>query len=449
MTKVYSSAPKDGLRNCVGKEIMKKDIKQCVAVLRPLDVPSTLWKYGRVLSHSAVLCTTKKDHILIEYTSTNLVHINKIGGFKEEKSEIGPCFEYRGFIFHYISPFQVPKKRITIRDFALKMADYMCCKPYDVFTHNCHQARFFTMKYYGMKSHDPCNIKYNILFQGIADYFTNYNSMKVKENLGFTDATSAYITDNKKDMNNVNKITQHCSSTNVFINKEVEAIENEIKQKKDKKNGKSSSPKREHKELSNISQKRCSSTQNISKLDNNSAIISSNLFARNIHLKTQQTDSSSILFLFDRHKYSESSSNLFKTFKTRKNTSSTNDGINQQITSLRRCKSNNYIPTIKNPYRHQHQNQQQQQNSESYTVTSTTNSESSSPYNKIPHPASKKDKKVNKQNKKEQSNKNRYKIFRFLKIKKHHDDKAIHHSASDNLPQLDSFPHSSNKQKKR
>lgn len=317
MTKIYSNAPKDGLRCCIGPEVMNRKLLECAAVLRPLDVPSTFWKYGKILSHSAVLCITKKEYVLVEFSSTNMVHINKIGGFQRKESEIGPYFEYRGFIFHYITPLQKPKKNITIRDFALKMASFACKKPYDVFTNNCHQARYSTMKYYGMKSHDPYNIKINILFQGFADYFTDYNSNEIKRNLDFVKESSSEL---------------HSTSTSNFFNEGI---------------SKSFVTNNKNNHKANVV--RCSSTHDISKLGNQVEKSNGQLFSHNIHLDDDYSESSSISFINQHGKAS-----LLST-RERRNSSAHHSRqqfeLQKKVTPLKRCNSNNHIPKIKNPYR--------------------------------------------------------------------------------------------------
>ena len=175
MTKVYSASPENGMRICVGPEVMNRKIIECIAVLRPLDTPSTYYKYGKVLSHSAVLCRTKYEYVLIEYMNVNLVLINRVGCFKDKNGNLGDSFFYHGYSFNYVSTLQKPSKDVTIGLFAEKMVHYMEGKPFDTFTHNCHHARYLTMKHFGMKSDDPYNIKYNVLFQGVVDYFKPYD----------------------------------------------------------------------------------------------------------------------------------------------------------------------------------------------------------------------------------------------------------------------------------
>lgn len=414
MTKIYSSTPKDGLRTCVGPEVMKRKVLNCAAVLRPLEIPSTLWKYGRVLSHSAILCITKKEHVLIEYTSTNLVHVNLIGGFANKESEIGPYFEYRGFIFHYMSPIQQPKKDITVRDLSLKMASYMCKKPYDVFTNNCHQARYLTMKHYGMKSHDPYNIKYNILFQGVADYFTKYNDNRVKKNLGYDFTSEAFHSDLD---------SQHSNSANDFTK------ENESKSDSNKKNNnkKSSKSKSNNKCTKKVLSVRCSSTQDISKLGKDADTSKQHFFSRNIHLDHAYTNS---VYIFKAPaKFSESSSNFLSKNKENSgnNKSAHHIEIVKKLNSIRRCKSDTHIPIIRNPY---NQRQSKSDSCSSDNSPPPCTSESSSKNQKTHH--SKNNNIFNKLKRKAKNDGGHAKKFKFLKVKMN----GINFSASGNIPQL-------------
>ncbi|OHT15426.1 hypothetical protein TRFO_42502 [Tritrichomonas foetus] len=174
MTKVYSTQPDNGMKICVSKEVMSRQIVSCVAVLRPLDCPSTSTKYGKVLSHSAVLIRTEKEFVMVEYMNVCKVLINRVGCLKKDEDISGDNFIYRGYLHKFISTVQHPKCPVTVREFAEKMVDIMKDRKFDTFTHNCHHARFLTMKHYGMRSEDPYNIKRNVLFQGIVDYFKKY-----------------------------------------------------------------------------------------------------------------------------------------------------------------------------------------------------------------------------------------------------------------------------------
>ncbi|KAK8841037.1 hypothetical protein M9Y10_027874 [Tritrichomonas musculus] len=400
MTKIYSNAPKNGLRCCIGSEVMNRKLIECAAVLRPLDVPSTFWKYGKILSHSAVLCKTKKEHVLVEYSSTNMVHINAIGGFQDKESEIGPYFEYRGFIFHYVSPMQKPNKSITIRDFALKMASYACKKQYDVFTNNCHQARYLTMKHYGMKSHDPYNIKVNILFQGFADYFSEYNTVRVKKNIDFVKESYSKSTSNffnedlsKSSMNNISKNNNKNNNKAVVV--------------------------------------RCSSTQDISKLCKNEDKSKEQIFSHNIHLDDENSESSSIAFLCKLGKYSGNNSSTLANKRRNSSVHQKQQHIElaKKVTHLKRCNSDTHIPKIKNPYRQiaKKQSDSSSNSLESLYLKSTSDS-SSSQYEKLP----KKNMFEIDQKNNEKPESSGINKFKYLNAKMD----AIHYSASENIPEL-------------
>lgn len=142
-------------------------IIECSAVRRPLYIPSMLEIYGEVLSHSAALCTTERGSFLIEFMSDNIVYIKKVDGYISQKN-----FDFDGHHFiHDSIEIQKPQVIVTIKRFAISMANFMAGKKFDTFVHNCHHARYYTMKKYGMSSKNPKKIKRNILFQGIADFF--------------------------------------------------------------------------------------------------------------------------------------------------------------------------------------------------------------------------------------------------------------------------------------
>lgn len=143
-------------------------ILECYAVRRPLYVPSMLEKYGEVLSHSAVMCITARGAFIVEFMSDNIVYIKKVGFYVSSED-----FDFEDFHFvHDSHETQVPVRPVTIKRFAVSMANFMAGKKFDTFTHNCHYARYYTMKKYGMQSMNPKKVKRNILFQGIVDYFT-------------------------------------------------------------------------------------------------------------------------------------------------------------------------------------------------------------------------------------------------------------------------------------
>ena len=174
MTKVSSLGIDSRLMVNIGPEVMNRAVVSCIAVLRPIDAPSTVNKYGKVLSHSAILCNTKHEHVLIEYMNLNKVIVSRVGSLKNINETKDKTFKYKGFVFRYISELQKPKCKVTVGQIAHKMLDFMKKRKFDTFTHNCHHARYLTMKFYGMKSEDPYSIQKSVLFQGISDYFKRY-----------------------------------------------------------------------------------------------------------------------------------------------------------------------------------------------------------------------------------------------------------------------------------
>lgn len=153
-------------------------ILECYPVRRPLFVPSMLEKYGEVLSHSAAICVTARGTFLVEFMSDNIVYVKKVDYYVSSED-----FDFEGFHFiHDSHESQVPERAVTLKRFAVSMANYMAGKKFDTFTHNCHYARYYTMKKYGMQSMNPKKIKRNILFQGIIDYFTKSKKDKSKSN---------------------------------------------------------------------------------------------------------------------------------------------------------------------------------------------------------------------------------------------------------------------------
>lgn len=168
MARVYANVSNQFLKSSVGPEIMGQSIKTVTAVRRPLDCPGTNTKFGFVLSHSGVMIrTTKHVNVLVEYMSENKVLVQKMPQIKIVDNR----FNYRHYTFTIDSPEQEPKENITVRDFAMQMIEYMKDKPFETFTHNCHQARFYTMRRFGMKSPQPSRGAGNLLFQGVIDYF--------------------------------------------------------------------------------------------------------------------------------------------------------------------------------------------------------------------------------------------------------------------------------------
>lgn len=165
-------------------------ILECHPVRRPLYVPSMLEKYGEVLSHSAVICITARGTFLVEFMSDNSVYIKKVDYYVSSED-----FDLEGFHFiHDTHASQVPERIVTVKRFAISMANYMAGKKFDTFTHNCHYARYYTMKKYGMQSMNPKKAKRNILFQGIIDYFTRSKKEKQNTNENNSDKTNCELT---------------------------------------------------------------------------------------------------------------------------------------------------------------------------------------------------------------------------------------------------------------
>lgn len=142
-------------------------IIQCYAVKRPIAIPSIKHTIGKVLSHSGVICITEKDAFLIEYMYDCCVYIKRVENYSP-----GVDFDFENF--HYVHDDQKPQKPdriVTLKRFAISMANFMKGKKFETFTHNCHMARYFTMKKYGMISDNPRKAKRNIFFQGWFDFF--------------------------------------------------------------------------------------------------------------------------------------------------------------------------------------------------------------------------------------------------------------------------------------
>ena len=168
MTKVHSTNKNKFLRLMVTPDVYNAQILTVVPVRRSLDVPSTIVKIGKVLSHSGCVCLTTKGYVLIEYMSVNQVFVSKVHNFENGMSEFD--FKKYRFVCDDVTP-QVPNQKITVKDFIEKMIDFMKDKEFNTFTHNCHHARYDTMKYFGMKSDNPDAGKYNLFYQGFVDYF--------------------------------------------------------------------------------------------------------------------------------------------------------------------------------------------------------------------------------------------------------------------------------------
>lgn len=167
MTKVYSALDDTFLRSSISNAVFSEEVISAFAVRRPLDCPSTDTKFGPVLSHSGVVVRTNSHNILIEYMFCNSVYVGAINKLKIEDNQ----FNYRHYHFYLDSKEQKPEKRVTVREFADTMANFMRVNPFDTFTHNCHEARYRTMKAFGMSSKNYKSGATNVLFQGVIDYF--------------------------------------------------------------------------------------------------------------------------------------------------------------------------------------------------------------------------------------------------------------------------------------
>lgn len=151
---------------------MDSIVLKCYPVRRSLAIPSIKKKIGEVLSHSSVMCVTASGSYIVEYMYNNTVYVKKVENYNP-----GEDFDYEDH--HYIHDIyepQIPDRAVTIRRIAISMANFMNGKKYDTFTHNCHMARYFVMKKYGMRSDNPRKAKRNIFFQGFFDFFSKKNN---------------------------------------------------------------------------------------------------------------------------------------------------------------------------------------------------------------------------------------------------------------------------------
>ena len=145
-----------------------EEIDFVYAVRRPIDTPATRHKLGIVLSHSGCICVTKSGAVvLVEYMWGSKVHVQLCDTYREGENFV---FERLTFV-HDTQKRQSPSTTVTVREFAQTMADFMRGKSFATYTHNCHQARYVTMKRYGMESKNPDMFRRNVFFQGLIDYF--------------------------------------------------------------------------------------------------------------------------------------------------------------------------------------------------------------------------------------------------------------------------------------
>lgn len=119
----------------------------------------------------------------------NKVYVKKVENYNPSQD-----FDFEGNHFiHDTSEQQIPNKPVTVRRIAISMANFMNGKKYDSFTHNCHIARYFVMKKYGMKSDNPRKAKRNIFFQGFYYFFSNRDKNKIKQNMGIMEISDPVL----------------------------------------------------------------------------------------------------------------------------------------------------------------------------------------------------------------------------------------------------------------
>jgi hypothetical protein len=169
MAKIHALGTNPEFRQLVGPDVMEQVISKVAAVRRPLDVPATIDKLGLVLSHSGcVLVTEAGAYVLIEYMWGGITYISLCSTYKPGER----TFVYRKMEFvHDDMRLFTPTSRVTVQEFAMAMATLMRGKPFAVCTHNCHHARYWTMKKFGMITKNPESEPRNQFFQGWVDYF--------------------------------------------------------------------------------------------------------------------------------------------------------------------------------------------------------------------------------------------------------------------------------------
>ena len=157
--------------NDIDEQELNRKIVQCYPVRRPLNIPSVVRNYGKVLSHSAILACSEEDDgtYLIDYMSDDFVYIRKVKNCKKGEEFM---FEDLKYIYDDKKP-QTPNKEVTLQRLGALMVHYMKNEHFSTFSHNCHEARYKVMKKYGMESEDPYQNEINIFFQGFRDYFAN------------------------------------------------------------------------------------------------------------------------------------------------------------------------------------------------------------------------------------------------------------------------------------
>ncbi|KAK8836738.1 hypothetical protein M9Y10_037255 [Tritrichomonas musculus] len=104
--------------------------------------------------------------------SDNIVYVKKVNNYVSGEDFVFNDLQY----IHDCSESQIPEREVTHNTLANTMANCMAGKKYDTFTHNCHIARYKTLKKYGMKSINPNRIKKDVIHQRFIDFFLRPNS---------------------------------------------------------------------------------------------------------------------------------------------------------------------------------------------------------------------------------------------------------------------------------
>jgi hypothetical protein len=157
-------------RQAVGPEVMEQSVASVVVVVRPLDTPATFDTLGVSLSHSAcILTTTEGAFVIIEYMWGGQIYVSLCPTYRPGSW----VFQFRHFNFKHldINP-QTPNPPVTVRQFAKSMNELMWHKPFAILTHNCHNAVYWTMRKYGMRTRNPDGGERCIFFQGFVDYYS-------------------------------------------------------------------------------------------------------------------------------------------------------------------------------------------------------------------------------------------------------------------------------------
>lgn len=166
MARVAAWSAYPGLKVNIPPEVMSSQIIGAVTVRRPLDNPIMNKRYGKALSHTGVAVRTFFGFVLIEYTYDSCVHVNMIPRFESGKRVFH--IQYYEFVCDS-EQLQVPDRVVNVRCFAVTMYELMSGRKYSLFHHNCHVARYETMKYFGMMSDDPRSEHKSLIVQGMID----------------------------------------------------------------------------------------------------------------------------------------------------------------------------------------------------------------------------------------------------------------------------------------